>query len=85
MSRSGRLRTAGRGLVVAALAVLLVGGLVTDDRVRATAFALVAVWLLLGLVVVTSVTHTKRSVSHTNSCLPPSSLRDASAGAICGR
>jgi hypothetical protein len=52
MSRFGWLRTAGRGLAVAALAVLLVGGLVTDGRVRTTAFALVAVWLLLGLVVV---------------------------------
>ncbi|WP_049934150.1 hypothetical protein [Haloplanus natans] len=52
MSRSGWLRTAGRGLAVAVLAVLLVGGLVTDGRVRSTAFALVAVDLLLGLVVV---------------------------------
>lgn len=32
--------------------MLLVGGLVTDGRARATAFALVAVWPLLGLVVV---------------------------------
>jgi hypothetical protein len=32
--------------------MLLVGGLVTDGRVRATAFVLVAVWLLLGPVVV---------------------------------
>jgi hypothetical protein len=52
MSRFGWLRTAGRGLAVAALAVLIIGGLVTDGRVRTTAFALVAVWLLLGLVVV---------------------------------
>jgi hypothetical protein len=52
MPRFGWLRTAGRGLAVAALAVFLVGGLVTDGRVRATAFTLVAVWLLLGLVVV---------------------------------
>jgi hypothetical protein len=54
MSRCGWLRTAGPGpgLAVAALAVLLVGGLVTDGRIRAAAFALVVVWLLLGLVVV---------------------------------
>jgi hypothetical protein len=32
--------------------VLIIGGLVTDGRVRTTAFALVAVWLLLGFVVV---------------------------------
>jgi len=52
MSRFGWLRTAGRGLAVAALAVLIIGGLVTDGRARTTAFALVAVWLLLGFVVV---------------------------------
>lgn len=52
MSRFGWLRTAGRGLTVAVLAVLLVGGLVADGQARATAFALVAVDLLLGLVVV---------------------------------
>ncbi len=52
MARFGWLRTAGRGLAVAALAVLIIGGLVTDGRVRTTAFALVAVWLLFGFVVV---------------------------------
>jgi high-affinity Fe2+/Pb2+ permease len=52
MARFGWLRTAGRGLAVAALAVLIIGGLVTDGRVRTTAFALVAVGLLLGFVVV---------------------------------
>ncbi|WP_247010638.1 hypothetical protein [Halorientalis litorea] len=52
MARFGWLRTAGRGLTVAALAVLIIGGLVTDGRVRTTAFALVAVGLLLGFVVV---------------------------------
>jgi len=52
MSRLRWLRTAGRGLAVATVVVLLVGGLVTDGRARATAFALVAVGLLLGLVVV---------------------------------
>jgi hypothetical protein len=52
MSRLGWLRTAGRGLAVAALAVLIIGGLVTDGRVRTAAFALVAVWLLLGFAVV---------------------------------
>ena len=30
----------------------MIGGLVTDGRVRTTAFALVAVWLFLGLTVV---------------------------------
>jgi hypothetical protein len=48
----GWLRTAGRGLAVAALAILIIGGFVTDGRGRTTAFALVAVWLLLGFVVV---------------------------------
>jgi hypothetical protein len=52
MSRFGWLRTAGRGLAVAALAVLIIGGLVTDGWVQTTAFALVAAWLLLGFVVV---------------------------------
>jgi hypothetical protein len=43
MSRFGWLRTAGRGLAVATVAVLLIGDIVTDGRVRTTAFALVAV------------------------------------------
>ena len=47
MSRFGLLRTAGRGFAVAALAVLLIGGRVTEGRVR----PFVAVWLPLGLVV----------------------------------
>jgi len=85
MSRFRWLRTAGRGFAVAALAVLLIGGFVTDGRIRAAALALVAVWLLLGLVVVTSATHAMRAVSHTTSRLPPSSLWGASAGASRGR
>ena len=52
MSRFGWLRTAGCGLAVAALAVLIIGGLVTDGWVQTTTFALVAAWLLLGFVVV---------------------------------
>jgi hypothetical protein len=52
MSRFSRFWTAGHGLALALLAVFLVGGFVTDGRVRAMAFALVAVWILLGLVVV---------------------------------
>ena len=52
MARLGWLRTAGRSLAIATGAVLLVGGLVADGRGRTTAFALVAVWLLLGVGVV---------------------------------
>lgn len=43
MARFGWLRTAGRGLAVAALAVLITGGVVTDGRVQTTASAFVAV------------------------------------------
>jgi hypothetical protein len=52
MSRLERLGAAGRALAVGVLASLLVGAVVTDGRTRALALALVATWLLLGLLAV---------------------------------